>query len=182
MVFIPPSEKKLSLETKRLLLEPVLPSHAEEMSALLSSQELYKFVPQGPPNVEKLRQTYQIWSRRISPEEDELWLNWVARWNGTKRLIGHFQVGYKGPEEVSIAYTVGIEYQRKGFAKEALQAIFAFLKGSMNAQTVKVWIDTRNIASINLVRKLNMKQIEFIKNADHFKGSDSDEYVFKIDL
>ncbi|MBP9708765.1 MAG: GNAT family N-acetyltransferase [Oligoflexales bacterium] len=48
------------------------------------------------------------------------------------------------------------------------------------AKSVKAWIDTRNLASINLVKKLGMTQVEFIAKADHFKGTDSDEFVFRI--
>ena len=177
-----PSEEDLLIITERLILEPVLPVHAEEMTKVLSSQALYNFVPQDPPVLEKLQRTYEIWSRRISPEKDELWLNWVARCKETNQLIGHFQAGYKGPEEASIAYTVGVPFQRKGFATEALQIILNFLQESLAARTVKAWIDTRNTPSIDLVKKLNMEQIEFIEKADHFKGCDSDEYIFQITL
>ena len=41
-------------------------------------------------------------------------------------------------------------------------------------------MDARNLASINLVKNLGMTQVEFIAKADHFKVSDSDEFVFGI--
>jgi len=174
----PPSDENLVIRTSRLILEPVKVEHASEMVSILSSPQLYNFVPQNPPDIEKLKKTYELWSKRISPEGDEIWLNWVARGNDNNQLVGHFQVGQK-PKECSIAYTVGLDFQRLGFAKEALLGIFSFLKVKMDTKIVKAWIDTRNAPSIELVKKLNMSQVSFISKADYFKGTDSDEYVFQ---
>jgi len=182
MALNPPSDENMLLSTTRLVLEPVKSTHADEMAMVLSSEDLYKYVPQDPPDVEKLRKPYEFWESRISPEKDELWLNWVARLNDTRQLVGHFQAGYKGPEEISIAYTVGFNHQRRGYAAEALQAVLLFLKESLNAKSVKAWIDTRNNASIELVEKLVLEKVEIIKNADSFKGNSSDEFVYQIDI
>jgi len=182
MSLTPPSDAELLIKTKRLTLEPVLAIHAAEMIRVLADKKLYHYIPQDPPELEKLKKTYEFWESRISQEKDELWLNWVARWNETNQLIGHFQSGFKEPMDCSVAYTVGSEFQRQGFAIEALRAIFAFLNHSLDTKVIKAWIDTRNTASIHLVKKLKMKQVELIKKADHFKGKDSDEFVFQIDF
>lgn len=181
MTLSPPSDDKLVLKTDRLVLEPIAVGHADEMVSVLSDPQLYVFVPQDPPDICKLRKTYEFWSRRISPDKDELWLNWVARWVEHDQLIGHFQVGYK-PGEASMAYTVGVNFQRKGFAAEALLEIICFLKESFNCKYVRAWIDARNQPSIELVKKLKMVQVNFLPKADHFKGMDSDEYVFERHL
>lgn len=178
MKLTPPSDDNLVIETTRLILEPIKVDHAKEMVSVLSSPKLYTYVPQDPPNLDKLKKTYQFWSKRISPDGDEIWLNWAARLRESKRLVGQFQAGYK-PEESSIAYTIGLEFQRTGFALEALTGIFAFLMDKMGTTIVKAWIDTRNLPSILLVKKLGMKKVDILRNADHFKGSDSDEYVFQ---
>ena len=180
MELIAPSDSNLLIKTERLTLEPVLISHAKEMAILLKDPELYDFVPQDPPEVSNLRKTYEVWSKRISPSRDELWFNWVARLNATNKAVGHFQAGVKSNSESNVAYTVGLRYQRQGFATEALKSILAFLNSTMGVKTVKAWIDTRNKASIDLVKKIGMVQVDFIKNADHFKNADSDEYVYQI--
>lgn len=177
----PPSDDHLIIRTDRLVLEPIKVTHANEMVTVLSDLQLYDFIPQDPPDLGKLEKTYEVWARRISPDKTELWLNWAARWKDSDKLIGHFQVGYK-PDEASIAYTVGLNFQRRGFALEALQEIIRFLKESLRCKTIKAWIDTRNKPSIELVKKLGMSQVNFIPKADHFKGADSDEFVFELVL
>lgn len=175
-----PSDEKLRIRTLRLTLEPILVSHATEMATLLKDAELYEFIPQDPPELTKLEKTYEFWSKRISPAGDELWLNWVARLNESGEVIGHFQAGVKEGTESNLGYTVGLKYQRRGFASEALQGILSFLKAEMGLTCVKAWIDTRNTASIKLVEKLGMLQVGFVEKADHFKGKDSDEYVYQF--
>jgi ribosomal-protein-alanine N-acetyltransferase len=41
-------------------------------------------------------------------------------------------------------------------------------------------IDTRNAASIALVENLGFERVGFQKDADHFKGSTSDEYRYEL--
>jgi len=52
MTFKIPSEQTLHLETKRLTLEPILESHAEEMWELFRDPELHHFVPFEPLSLE----------------------------------------------------------------------------------------------------------------------------------
>lgn len=175
-----PSDEMLLLVTDRLILEPILVSHASEMVSLLKDADLYSFVPQDPPELAKLEKTYDFWSKRASPAGDELWLNWAARNKQTGEVIGHFQAGVKEGTESNLGYTVGLCFQRQGFAKEALQAILSFLNEKMRLESIKAWIDTRNLASIALVEKLGMVKVGFIEKADHFKGKDSDEHVYQL--
>ena len=170
----------LTLETNRLILEPVNEAHAPEMVKLLADPDLHVFVPSNPPTLDKLRSQYKYWESRISPQEDELWLNWIARLKLDGKVVGHFQVGVAKSLTANIAYTVSKDFQRRGFASEGLAAIFDLLFDKLQAKSIKAWIDTRNEASIALVKKMGMTQVEFIAKADHFKGMDSDEYVFYI--
>jgi ribosomal-protein-alanine N-acetyltransferase len=175
-----PTDEKLRIETRRLVLEPILAGHAREMAFLLKDQDLYNFVPQDPPALEELEKTYRFWSQRISPTGDELWLNWVARMKSTGEAIGHFQAGVKEGPDSNLGYTVGRKFQRQGFASEALRGILSFLGSEIGIKSIKAWIDTRNIPSIALVEKLGMIQVGLVKNADNFKGTVSDEFVYEF--
>ena len=117
MILKLPSDEKLLLITSRLTLEPIIASHAKEMSILLSNNDLYNYIPQVPPELGELEKTYEFWSRRISPIGDELWLNWAARLITTGEVVGHFQAGVKEGTESSLGYTVGVKYQNQGYAR-----------------------------------------------------------------
>ena len=175
-----PSDEKLLIKTKRLILEPILVSHANEMAKLLEDSELYTFIPNDPLDLAKLQKKYELWSKRISPDRDEIWLNWAARLTASDEVVGHFQVGVREGTESNLAYTVGLKWQRKGFALEALHAVLKFVNANMDLRVIKAWIDTRNIASIKLVEKIGMQRVGFVQKADHFKGSDSDEFIYQF--
>ncbi len=47
---------------------------------------------------------------------------------------------------------------------------------------VYAYIDTRNMKSIRLVERLGFKKIGFEKDADFFNGSNSDEYIYAMNI
>jgi len=182
-----------ALTTPRLLLEPIVESHAEELWELFRDEELHRYVPFEPISIEKQRERCAKWSRRHAPDGSELWLNWAARdqrpgispsispsisSSGPPKLVAHFQAGVKPDHTASIGYLVGLGFQRQGFAFEGLTAVFEYLRDTLGVREVRAWSDTRNHASHRLAEKLGMTQVEVIKDADFFKGATSDEFVF----
>ena len=180
MNFLIPTNAEHTLKTERLTLEPIVVEHALEMLPVLNQVELHRYIPSDPFKLDQLQKRYKLWEQRISKEKDEVWLNWAARENHSGELIGHFQAGVRMDSDSYIAYIVNSKYQRQGYANEALVEIINFLKNHMKLKNVKAWIDTRNTASISLVEGLGMKQIGFIKDADFFKDTSSDEYIYEI--
>jgi ribosomal-protein-alanine N-acetyltransferase len=173
-------DSNLVIETDRLVLEPITIEHADKMFLLLQDELLYKFIPSDPPVMEALKNRYQRWQARQSPDGKEVWLNWAAKGRNTPHYIGHFQSGWDEKNGFSIAYIVGVEFQKQGYAREAVASVISFLKTKMNAGKIKSWVDTRNQASICLMKRLGFEKVEVIKSADEFKGSKSDEYIFEL--
>jgi RimJ/RimL family protein N-acetyltransferase len=171
-----------ALQTPRLTLEPIEESHAQTLWDLFKDEALHRFVPFEPESFEKQRERCARWSKRRSPDGSELWLNWLARDRGTGRGIAHFQAGVKADGVASIGYVVAREAQGRGIATEGMSAVLAYLRDGLGAREAKAWSDTRNLASHRLASKLGMVQVGLIKNADHFKGASSDEYVFSKKL
>ena len=170
------------LDTARLILEPILEGHAQELRELFQNPDLHQFIPSTPPTLEQQTERCVRWVTRRSPDGKELWLNWAARDKETGKVIAHFQAGINRDAIATISYLVAREFQNKGFATEGLEAVFNYLNRSLSVKEVKAWTDTRNEASHRLAKKLGMVQVEFIKDADFFKGTKSDEFVFSKSL
>ncbi len=79
-----------------------------------------------------------------------------------------------------VAYMVFVPYQRQGFAAEACGRLLQQLFEDYGVNVVAAEIDTRNVASIALVESLGFRRVAFQKDADHFKGSSSDEYRYEV--
>ncbi|KAA5827059.1 GNAT family N-acetyltransferase [Saccharopolyspora hirsuta] len=118
------------IRTDRLDLEPLRADHADEMSEVLGSPELYEFIGGVPLTAPELRTRYE----RVlagSPDPAISWCNWVVRLREEDRLVGAVQAtispGFPGPA-AQIAWMVGVEWQKRGIAKEAARALVDWLR------------------------------------------------------
>jgi len=168
------------LETERLRMEPLSESHAADLFPLLSDPRLYAFVPQDPPeDLEALASRYRFLESRRSPEGDEEWLNWAVRSKTEGNCVGTVQVTIRPDRRAQLAYEVGVPYWRRGVATEActrlIQALF-------DEGILEIWaeLDTRNVASIRLLERLGFARGALRRKADHFKGSDSNEWTYAL--
>jgi [ribosomal protein S5]-alanine N-acetyltransferase len=169
------------LETPRLLLEPILPAHASKLYERMQDERLYRFIPQDPPDtLQALEDRYGFLSGRRSPDGREAWLNWAVRERGSGEYAGTLETTVYDKGTAIIAYMVFVPYQRRGIAAEACGRLLEHLFEDYRVGMVAAEIDTRNAASIALVENLGLERVGFQKDADHFKGSTSDEYRYEI--
>jgi ribosomal-protein-alanine N-acetyltransferase len=147
----------------------------------LQDEKLYRFIPQDPPApLKALTDRYDFLSSRRSPDGREAWLNWALRERSSGDYAGTLETTVYDNASAIIAYTVFVPYQRRGYAAEACGRLLEHLFDDYRVGVVAAEIDTRNAASIALVESLGLEQVGFQKDADHFKGSTSDEYRYEI--
>jgi ribosomal-protein-alanine N-acetyltransferase len=169
------------LQTPRLHLEPLTVAHAIELYEPLQDRLLYGFIPQNPPSSPRaLGERYRKLSTRRSPDGREAWLNWAMRDRETGGCVGVLEATVLGDRTASIAYTVFVPCQRRGFAAEGCERLLEHLFGDYGVSVVVAEIDTRNAASIALVEGLGFRRVALHEDADHFKGSASDEYRYEL--
>ncbi len=170
-----------TLQTDRLLLEPLGPQHAAALYAPLSDPRLYLFIPQDPPSSpQRLRERYVALAARRSPDGREVWLNWIMRRRDTGGDVGTVEATVLADQTAFLAYMVFPPYQRQGFAREVCACVLAHLVEDYHVPRVAADIDTRNNASIHLVEALGFERIGTTRNADFFKGEPSDEYRYGL--
>jgi [ribosomal protein S5]-alanine N-acetyltransferase len=170
------------LETERLVLEPMLPAHAPKLYEQLQDEKLYQFIPQDPPApLQTLQDRYDFLSGRRSPDGREAWLNWAVRERGSGDYAGTLEATVYDNGTAIIAYMVFVPHQRRGIAAEACARLLEHLFEGYRVCMIAAEIDTRNAASIALVEGLGFERVGFHKDADHFKGSSSDEYRYEIE-
>jgi [ribosomal protein S5]-alanine N-acetyltransferase len=171
------------LSTKRLVIEPLSSQHADEMFFLLQDEEMYQFIPTlMPVSVEKLRERYQKLESRYAPNGDELWLNWVVKEKISGHLMGRIEATVYTNYTFDFAYLFASKYWGQGFAFESCKAVLDYIIFQYNIKKVVANVDTRNINSIKLLKKLGFEIVSNIKNADFFNGANSDEFVLELDL
>jgi ribosomal-protein-alanine N-acetyltransferase len=178
---IPVVATEAVLETPRLLLEPLLSAYAARLYEGLQDERLYEYIPQNPPaSPQALEDRYLGLSSRRSPDKREAWLNWALRTRCSGDYVGVLEATVHDNLTAAIAYMVFVPFQRRGLAAEACRRLLAHLFEDYRVSVVAAEIDTRNAASITLVESLGFERVAFHKDADHFKGSSSDEYRYEL--
>lgn len=174
------SEIEHRLETTRLILEPLVVSHAQALYVALQASELYRFIPRDPPpSPDSLAARYATLATRHSPDGQELWLNWVVRLRETGVYVGTVEVTIYPNRAAALAYQIFPPFWHHGFATEACRRVLAHLVADYDVGRVAAEIDTRNAASIHLVERLGFTRVALVPQADYFKGAYSDEYRYE---
>jgi [ribosomal protein S5]-alanine N-acetyltransferase len=171
-----------TLNTPRLRLEPLTIAHADQLFAGLSDPALYTFVPGNPPaSLEALRERYARIMRGPQDNPGELWLNWAARDATTGEYIGYIETSTLPDDHAYLAYFIFPGAQRKGYAREACEAVIRHLVREHRIESVVAEMDTRNDASRSLVESLGFRRVSEKRDADFFKGTSSHEYRYELD-
>lgn len=169
------------LETPRLWLEPLHPSHALALYELLQSPTIYTLLLEDPPtSVEALAIRYQRLSSRKSSDGQEIWLNWAMRQRREGTYVGILQASVSLDATASLAYIMFPPFWRQGYAREGCQRVLDLLFKGYQIQLIVAEIDTRNVASTTLIESLGFQRVATRLNADFFKGSTSHEYRYEI--
>jgi len=172
----------VTLQTPTLALEPLRAGHAAETFEALSNPSHYTYIPQNPPaSLEILRQRYERLEGRRSPNRRELWLNWAIR-VPTGEIAGLVQATGYPDGRALMAYELFEAFQGRGLAAQAVRTVLLDLRERARLTYATAQVDTRNAKSMALLERLGFTRKRFIKDADTFKGSTSDEYEYILDL
>ncbi len=118
-----------SLATQRLLLSPLRPEDARQMTAVLADERLHEFTGGSPASPAALHERY----RRLaagSPDPGEIWLNWIVRLRAPEDPVGTVQATVTRQDDswvAVIAWVIGVPWQGNGYATEAARALVAWL-------------------------------------------------------
>ena len=174
------ADSQLILESKRLVLEPLLQEHAARTFALWQDERLYTYIPFEPPTgLHALEERYRKLAVRRSPEGTEEWLNWFGREKSSGEYIVQVQVTIRPDSSAYLAYITFTSQWRRGYAYEACQAVISCMIGRGVGEFVAE-MDTRNVASIRLVEKLGFQRVAYVPKAALIRGADSDEYHYSL--
>ena len=180
--------EETTLETERLLLEPLMPEHAPLLVKHLADECLYRFIPTDvPESAETLQTRYLKLSSRRSPDGSEVWLNYAIRLREEGTLpkasyVGMLEATVFTDRSAYIAYTVFVPFWRQGYAREGCAHMLRHLLEYHRVRVVVAEMDTRNAASVSLAEALGFERVGTTLGADHFKGSVSDEHRYELHL
>ena len=171
------------MDTARLALEELQPSHADRLFSGLQDRRLYDFIDDQPPvDVEPLRQRYTRLAQRKSPDGAEVWLNWALRLRQPSEYIGTVQATILRDGVASIAYVLFSEYWSKGYAREAVAEMIRHLRERYSLTRFTATVDPPNDRSIRLLHAMDFQQFASRQGTATLRGLPADEIDFELVL
>lgn len=142
-----------SIETPLLVLIPLRPDHAGEMTGVLSDPALHEFIGGEPLTESELRTRYE---RQTSGPPG--WRNWVIRLRAEDRLVGYVQATIDG-RTAEVAWVVGTPWQGRGLARAAATALVEHLM-EREVDTVVAHIHPDHAASASVATAAGLRPTE----------------------
>ncbi len=154
-----PWPRAVRLKSDRLVLEPLMIGHADEMVGVLAPRVLYRFTGGEPPSTEELRERYARQVRGQSEDGTAGWLNWITRRRDGGPPIGFVQVTLHRAAEgmtADLAWLVTPSAQGHSFATEAAQQVAMWLH-SIHVQELNALLRPEHEASARVARRVGMR-------------------------
>lgn len=169
------------LETDLFVLEPIEAKHAATLYNAFQDKSLYTYIDRSPPkSVETMGETIQEIKQGAPTHLKQEWFTWVGRSKATEQLMGWFEAS-NTEKGTLLAYTVFPQYQRKGFAVAATQAIIDHFKEEYRTNRFILEMDTRNRVSVKVAERLGFQWKQTINKACTLHGFESHEFEFHLE-
>lgn len=154
------------LVTKRLTLEPMVPSHAALLFSGHADERMWSYEPRAhrAASVSDLERRFARYVSRRSPDGTEVWLNYAVRITGGG-YVGSMQATIAG-KSAMIGYSVFADHWRKGYGTEACARLVEFLFEACGVERIRATVDTENRASIALLERLGFHRTKTSPSAD----------------
>jgi len=169
------------LQSDRLLVRPLCEQDAEPMFNYRSLPDVSKYQSWGPKSIDEILSFIKE-NHAIEALTAGTWyqLGIVLRNNGC--LIGDLgvHIADRDPRQVEFGITVAPQFQRHGFAAEAVNLLLNALFVNLGKHRVFASIDPRNAASQKLMEHLGMRKEAHLVKSLWLKGEWVDDVVYAI--
>lgn len=172
---------EFTVSTDRLILRCVRLSDAESILKYRSNPEIYEYQNWKP---QMLQDVEDYINRKISKVSNipNTWYQLGIILKETNKLVGDIGIHFMDTDnlQVEIGFTLSLEYQGKGYAKEAVVGVINYLFNNLYKHRIIASVDPRNVKSIALLERIGMKIEAHFKKSIWFNGEWADDVVYAV--
>lgn len=169
-----------TLHTKRLILEPMNQSDLMFIFEHFSKAEVNRYLYDAPP-VTEMNEAQEIvdWYQNTS---EKTHCRWIIKLKEDGQSIGTCGFHLYDPSQhtLDIGYDLSPIYWQKGYMKEAVNAILAFVYEKMQVNRIQAIVALDNKASQQLLTSVGFLQEGLLRAKHFYKGVYYDHYVYGI--
>lgn len=157
--------------TKALLIREFSMTDMPQLFALYQDEKNLHYMFQREPDYALFCDKYSSYIEQIYPFYD--YGLWAVILKETGNVIGEFGLQHHrldSKEEITLEYILHPDFQRKGFASQAIRAIFCYARDILSFNRIVAVIHPENQASIRVAKKCGMhfeKEIILYKKTFH---------------
>ena len=169
------------LETERLVLRRLENEDLQDIFAILSDPDIFQYEPDAALDEEGCQQWLER-ARRIKSTDVQGGVMLGITRRSDNKLIGLFSFWYAQSDRQQGAFKIQIhrDSQRKGFGTEALTAMLEFCFKNIGLHRMMATCDTRNEASVGLLKKVGMRREAECLQDRFINGEWSDSFWFAM--
>jgi RimJ/RimL family protein N-acetyltransferase len=169
------------IETERLRLRRLGPSDGPVVFAYRSLPEVARLQFWEPRTEEEVNASLRE-LLSFEPDTPGTWLQLGITLRGTGLLIGDCGIRFPADDtrQVEVGISLSPLHQGKGYATEALEAVFDYCFGPLGKHRVFASADPRNDASIALMTRVGMRKEAHFRESLWFKGAWADDLIYAI--
>lgn len=170
------------VRTERLVLRQIDPIRdVDAVHAYASLDEVCRYIPWTPRTRDEVAAWLPNRCSVMIPKPGSGASLAIVR-QDTGELIGDVMLMWGSDEHrtAEIGYVVNPAHAGHGYATEAAGALVDMAFGSLRLHRLTARVDTRNLASAGVLRRLGFRQEAHLLENEWFKGEWTDEYDFGL--
>jgi RimJ/RimL family protein N-acetyltransferase len=169
----------MKLIAERLYLRDLEPSDIDAVHEYASSIEVVLHQEWGPNTIEQTRE-YVAGCVRGNSLPDRTTLELAAVLNDGS-LIGSYRASLsEDGTEAEIGYSLNPRYWHRGYATEAAKRLVDYLASELHVREIFATSRPENLASIHVLEKLGMQQVDLYRKNVLIRGEWRDTLVFSV--
>ena len=156
----------LPLSTPRLVLRRLAGGDWKDLLELMSDEGFFQYRDGVPLDEDGVLHWLESEAHvKLTTPDQPFHLGIQLQESG--KLIGYLSLTFSDPQHLQVTFSIGLNrnFQRKGFALEAVEALLDFCFNGLKLHRVAGWCDSRNTAACRLLEKAGLRrEAEFLKN------------------
>jgi RimJ/RimL family protein N-acetyltransferase len=170
-----------TIESARLVLRRFADADLAPLLAYLNDPLVARYQTWESYTEEQARDVIER-QNGLEPGVPGRWFTFAAELKESKALVGHVALSVKEADrrQAEIGFTFAREYQGRGLAREAAEAVLDYAFTELLMHRVVAVADCENERSVALLGRLGMRREgHFVENV-WFKGAWGSEYLYAL--
>lgn len=170
-----------NLETERLILRALRPADGAALFRYRSDPEVCRYQAWEPSSAAEV-DDFIARMTALEPDTPGTWYQLAICRRDTGELVGdcglHFPLARD--HEAEFGVSLAPEFQGRGYASEALEAVLGYLFETLGKHRVIGSVDPRNHASLRLMERVGLRREAHFRESLWFKGRWADDVICAI--